>query len=193
MLTNALAGDAKRQLRFDRVVSVIGPVAIEAEQNLNVCASDISVVTKLGFKDREKRYSSRRHSPQQKPGTVVWSSTGVEVFDSLDINTALPIVISDLIFSSGKGACVEISGRQIANSGAAESVVIVLTSITEAEAVFDPLVSGQLKTANGTATAGLLLPAVQSVRDSGGGGGGSSRPQVCCACAPVCACGNCDG
>ena len=194
---SVFANDYNRQSQFQSFLSVLGPVSVGHDQNLKVCSTDISVITKLGVKDEEKFLSKRNHKSRNNTNRVVWSSTRVEVFDSADTTRPLQMSIDDIIFSSGKGGCTSIPGYNISVEGLSRSVVIVLTTVTEAKAAFNPLVSGELRAPGNTSAASLLLPAVQSVRggSGGGGGGGGSTPgsgSQCCACAPVCGCGFCD-
>ncbi len=178
----AFARDDGKANRFQSFVSVLGPVSVSPDQTLKVCSTDISVVTNLGD---DRRRSKRRHDHRIKKARTVWSSSRLEVFDSLDTHRPLPLRFDDIVFSSGKGSCTEIPGYEIASDGLQRSVVIVLTTLTGARAVFDPLVTGQLTAPGTTSAIGLLLPAVQKVRES-------APSNNCCTCVPVCACGVCD-
>lgn len=181
----ALARDDASHDRFQSFVSVIGPVDIGVDNQFKLCATDVSVVTRLGARGAEKYRSRHPYNGRFEPEKVVWSSTRVEVFDSTDTTRPLPVRVDDLVFASGKGACTTIHGYEIGADGLSRSVIILLTTLTEARAVFDPLATGQLAAPN-TSPVGLLVPAVQSAREPGNGAG------ICCACAPVCGCGICD-
>ncbi len=177
--------------RFESSVAVLGPVSVTRDQNMKVCSTDMSIVAKLGAKGQEKPLSRRYHTGRRGDAgsdtKEAWSSTRVEVFDSTDTTRPLPVPVDDLIFASGKGACANIAGYEINAAGASRSVVIVLTTVTEAKAGFSPVATGQLSAPIETSS-GLLLPAVQSAGSGSSGSGGGQ----CCACAPVCGCGICD-
>ena len=192
---SALARDDTNNNRFQSFVSVIGPVSVSSDQNLKLCLTDISLVTQSGSSNKGQRWSKRYNNGRSNNAPVVSSSTRIEVFDSTDTTRPLPLDIDDMIFRSGKGACINVPGYEMTVAGydmtadaLSRSVVIVLTTLTEARAVFDPAASGQLTTPDNTSAVGMLLPAVQSVREGRSGGSAGT----CCACAPVCGCGTCD-
>lgn len=204
---NVTANENPRANRFQSFVSVLGPVSIAPEETIKVCSTDTSVVTRLRANpaivdeesdEQESVLSDRRYfdrndrqrkaARKKHRNRLVWSSTRVEVFDSVDTTRPLPVGIDDIIYASGKGGCAEIPGHAMARSADPRSVIVVLTTLTEARAIFQPIVSGELRSPDGGGTStALLLPAVQSADGGGGNGGGS-----CCACAPVCGCGTCD-
>ncbi len=177
---NCFAQDITQPARFKSVQSIFGPIQIDPDQSLKICATDISVIIKLVAPDGEGALS--RHT---YPDQVVWSSTDVKIYDSTDTSRPLPIDIGDIIFSSGKGECFSFRGRDVGTDDASRSIMVALTTLTEAKAAFDPLVTGQLIAPNNTSGVGLIIPAVQSVRVS-------DSTKSCCACAPVCGCGLCD-
>jgi hypothetical protein len=180
---SALARDDINNNRFQSFVSVIGPVSVSPDQNLKLCLTDISLVTHSGSHNKGQRWSKQYDNGRSNNAPVVWSSTRIEVFDSTDTARPLPLNLADIVFSSGKGECINVPGYEMMADGLSRSVVIVLTTLTEARAVFDPAVSGQLTTPDNTSAVALLLPAVQSAPES---------PRSCCACAPVCGCGTCN-
>jgi hypothetical protein len=143
---------------------VLGPVEVNSEQTLKVCSTDLSRVAKFTGKSREVVLSSELHGENKKKNRIVWSSTSVEVFDSTDTTRPLPVEVDDIVYASGKGGCATIPGYEMETNGGARSVIIVLTTVTEARSTFNPIVTGQLRPPGGDATCcGLMLPAVQRV------------------------------
>lgn len=177
------AEDRQGPNRFQSFVSVIGPVNVHPEQTLKLCSTDVSLYTRPEAGKAEKSWSEHYPNGRGNTGRVVWSSTRVDVFDSTDTLRALPVVTSDLIFPTGKGSCLDVAGHEVSRDGIPRTVVIVLTTLTEAQASFDPVASGQLIDPNTTSAIGLLVPAVIKIPEP--------LPDNCCACAPVCGCGIC--
>ena len=184
--TPALARDDGDNKRFQSAINILGPITIGAEETLRLCLSDVSRLTASIDGKRENRWSKPR---RKSPDRVDWSSTRIEIFDSRNTEQPLPQRVEDLVVANGKGACVDLRGYEMIADDSGRSVLIVLTTLTEARAVFEPLVSGQLAAPNNDSRVGLLVPAVQSARGSSGGG---NSGKSCCACAPVCGCGVCD-
>ena len=178
----AMAEDENGQLRFQSFVSILGPVNVSPELTLKLCSTDVSLFTRTESGAVEKRWSKRFHDGRSSTDRVVWSSTRIEIFDSTDTMHALPVATEDLIFPTGKGACTEVVGYDLSTNGISRTVVIVLTTLTEARAIFDPLVSGQLIAPNTTSQISLITPAVQTPE---------TGADTCCACVPVCGCGAC--
>ena len=141
---SALARDDIDNNRFQSFVSVIGPVSVGPDQKLKLCSTDISLVTHSASRNGGQRWSMRYHNGRSNNTPVVWSSTRIEVFDSIDTASPLPLSIDDIVFPSGKGACINVPGYDMTADGLSRSIVIVLTTLTEARAVFDPVVTAQL-------------------------------------------------
>lgn len=143
---------------------VLGPVEISPEQTLKLCSTDLSSVLKMKEMSKKNELSSGSFRIDENPNRVVRSSTRVEVFDSSDTNQPLPVEINDIVYNSGEGGCVSVLGYDINIGNEPRSVIIMLTTITEARSTFNPIVSGQIRASGGEPTCcALLLPAVQKV------------------------------
>ena len=163
---------------FETVVTTIGPIQLEANDNIRVCASDISL--QLG-KPRSNTVEPR------------WISAAVEVYRSTDLRKPVSRSQRDLVYQQGGGQCVEIAGSDFAlELTRDESVLILVTSITTPGPHASPVTTGQMTSADPeNSTASLLLPAVQSARESYSGGRRTPRKH-CCAGWPPCAYGICE-
>ena len=168
----------KKSGRFKSKLEVLGPYRLAANQNLQVCSSDLS----------QQILSPKRARLAQSK----WVSMSVDVYRSTNMLEPLDVKIPDLIFSGGKGECVDISITNFPELRGQEAINLVLTSVTPSQSGISPVTNGQFFNGESGEPVGLLLPAVIAAREAATGGlGGNRLPPRCCPGWPACAFGIC--
>lgn len=132
---------------------ILGPVAIGYDEHVKVCMTDTSRVPGI-----RQKVSSREAQNELIGQVAIFDSAGASSIDSEDY--------SAIVFNGGWGNCANVDGRDVGRDGLSRSVIIVLTTTVDAEATFNPIVSGQLIAPNNTSGVALLLPAVQAAPDA---------------------------
>lgn len=130
---------------FQTTVTTFGPVQLQRDNAVRICESDISP-----------------HLDRSHPTRESWTSAAVEVYRSTDLEIPISRSPRDLIYSTGRGQCVDLNVSDFASLVSPdESLLILVTSISPTGSKAVPTTTGQLSSGDPDDSAvGLVLPAV---------------------------------